>query len=66
MASRLVGLVGLVLWMSGPAHAQGEAPKSVDQQVADLIASMEKSDYAGKGATDKLAPDGKESVAKKR
>ncbi len=63
MASRTVGVIAIVLWASCQTLAQVEAPKPVDQQVADLIASMEKSDYAGKDATEKLVAIGKPAVA---
>ena len=54
----------LLFLVSAPAAADDvAAPKPVDRQVADLIASMEKSDYAGKEATDKLVAIGKPAVA---
>ncbi len=62
MASRTIGVIAIVLWASCRTFAQGEAPKPVDQQVADLIASIEKSDYAGRDATEKLVAIGKPAV----
>jgi len=56
----LAGLVVLVL--GALALAQDETPKAIDQRISELIASMEKSDYAGQAAADKLVEIGKPAV----
>ena len=62
MLARFVITV-FALAAGGALAAEGEPAKPVDQQVADLIASMEKSDYAGKAAADKLVEIGKPATA---
>ncbi len=60
--SRKPFLIAMVLLALG-AFAFGQAAKLVDPQVAELIASMEKSDVAGREACDKLVAIGKPATA---
>ena len=63
MSVKCVWLAGwLGLSLGALALAQDGTAKTIDQQVADLITSMEKNDYAGKAATDKLVEIGKPAV----
>jgi HEAT repeat protein len=62
MRANTAAIAFLVLLLASVATSQDEPKEDVQTRVAELIASMEESDYAGKAATEKLVAIGEPAV----